>query len=587
MPLIPETLIDEVQSRADIAEVIGRYVPLKRAGRHFKALCPFHREKTPSFTVNPEKQIFHCFGCGAGGNIFSFLVQHDRLTFPEAVRQIADHVGVAIPERDASASNGSIERLRALMEKICGYFERTLAHPQQGKAARAYLEQRGVTRQTRSLFRLGLAPTGWDHLLKAAKATGVSLADLETVGLILRGRSGYYDRFRSRLIFPILDVRGRVVGFGGRSLDGQEPKYLNSPETPLYTKGRHLFGLAQAKEGIVAQKTAVIVEGYFDCVVLFGGGVPNVVSPLGTALTTDQARLLKRYAENVILAFDADAAGETATLRSIDLLVETGLHVHVAQLPSHVDPDEYLRAHGRPGFEALLAGAVTIFDFLVETAQRRYPLSRSRNTEDQVAAAQFILPTIAKVPNAMLRSEYVRLLAERLRLDEEAVARELAHVRVRGSAPAEPRVVSRRVVPLGPAPERLLTALVLDEPSRWQQVKDRLSLEDVTDPALRRMLETVAELVEARRPATPAHLVSRLSAEGQGAAVTELVTLAQSVSSKEEALDDCLRRLRHSANTRRLASLRERIQIAQDTGREDEMQTLLTAYQQQVKGGAR
>ena len=178
MPLIPETLIDEVQSRADIAEVIGRYVPLKRAGRHFKALCPFHREKTPSFTVNPEKQIFHCFGCGAGGNIFSFLVQHDRLTFPEAVRQIADHVGVAIPEREAYASNGSHERLRGLMEKICGYFERTLAHPQQGKAARAYLEQRGVTRETRSLFRLGLAPTGWDHLLKAAKATGVSLADL-------------------------------------------------------------------------------------------------------------------------------------------------------------------------------------------------------------------------------------------------------------------------------------------------------------------------------------------------------------------------------------------------------------------------
>src|SRR3989338_3864547 len=587
MPLISETLIDEIQSRADIAEVIGRYVPLKRAGRHFKALCPFHREKTPSFMVNPEKQIFHCFGCGAGGNIFSFLVQHDRLTFPGAVRQIADHVGVAIPERGVGASNGSHERLRALMEKICGYFERTLAHPQQGKAARAYLEQRGVTRETRRLFRLGVAPAGWDHLLKAAKATGVSLADLETVGLILRGRSGYYDRFRSRLIFPILDVRGRVVGFGGRSLDGQEPKYLNSPETPLYTKGRHLFGLAQAKEGIVAQKTAVIVEGYFDDVVLFGGGVPNVVSPLGTALTTDQARLLKRYAENAILAFDADAAGETATLRSIDLLVETGLHVHVAQLPSHVDPDEYLRAHGRSGFEALLAGAVNIFDFLVETALRRYPLSRSRNTEDQVAAAQFILPTIAKVQNAMLRSEYVRLLAERLRLDEEAVARELSHVRARGSAPAEPHVVSRRVVPLGPAPERLLTALVLDEPSRWQQVKDRLSLEDVTDPALRRMLESVAELVEARRPATPAHLVSRLSAEGQGAAVTELVTLAQSVSSKEEALDDCLRRLRHSANTRRLTSLRERIQTAQDAGREREMRTLLMEYQQQVKGGAR
>ncbi|MDP3703553.1 MAG: CHC2 zinc finger domain-containing protein, partial [Candidatus Omnitrophota bacterium] len=211
MPLISETLIDEIQSRADIAEMIGRYVPLKRAGRHFKALCPFHREKTPSFMVNSEKQIFHCFGCGAGGNIFSFLVLHDRVTFPEAVRQIADHVGVAVPEREASASNGSLERLRALMEKICGYFERMLAHPQQGKAARAYLEQRGVSSATRSLFRLGLAPAGWDHLLSAAQTTGVSVQDLEDAGLVIQGRSGVHDRFRNRLIFPIEDVRGRVV----------------------------------------------------------------------------------------------------------------------------------------------------------------------------------------------------------------------------------------------------------------------------------------------------------------------------------------------------------------------------------------
>ena len=607
MPLLPEALIDEIQARADIAEWIGRYVPLKRAGRHFKALCPFHREKTPSFMVNTEKQIFHCFGCGAGGNIFSFLVQHDRLTFPEAVRQLADHVGVPLPDRDAGARNGSLERLRALMEKICQYFERTLAHPQQGKAARAYLEQRGVTPRTRSLFRLGLAPAGWDHLLNAAKTTGVSPEDLETAGLIIRGQSGYYDRFRNRLIFPIVDLRGRVVGFGGRSLDGQEPKYLNSPETPLYTKGRHLFGLAQAKEAIVAQKTAVIVEGYFDCVVLSGGGLPHVVSPLGTALTADHARLLKRYAENVILAFDADAAGETATLRSIDLLVETGLHVHVAQLPRHVDPDEYLRARGLEGVEQLLAGSVNIFDFLIETARRRYPAAL-RSAEEKVEAAQFILPTIAKVPNAMLRTEYVRLLAERLRLDENAMAHELSNVRARANTTSESRTSQgrTRAATTSPAlgPERLLTALVVEEPSRWTQVQGRFSMEDMTDPTLRRMLGVVAELVEAHRPASPAQLVSRLSAEGQapppnlpsqkstgdlvggqGALVAELIALAQSVSSKDEALTDCLRRVRATARTRRLAQLREQIQAAQDAGREQTMHELLADYQRQVKGG--
>jgi len=377
------------------------------------------------------------------------------------------------------------------------------------------------------------------------------------------------------------------VGFGGRSLDGQEPKYLNSPETPLYTKGRHLFGLAQAREAIVADKTAVLVEGYFDCVVLVGGGVSHVVSPLGTALTIDQARLLKRYAEHVILAFDADAAGETATLRSIDLLVETGLHVQVAQLPGGVDPDEYLRAHGRQALEQLLAGSLTIFDFLIETARRRYPV---RGTEGKVDAAQFILPTIAKVPNAMLRREYVRLLAEHLRLDEDAMAHELSNVRARANAPAATRpAAGPRSLSPAPArgPERLLTALVVDEPSRWTQVRDRVSIEDVADPTLRRILEVVAELLEAHQTTTPAQIVSRLTADGQGAVVTDLITLAQSVSSKDEAMADCLRRIGTTARARRLEQLRTQIQTAQDAGQEQKMHEMLAEYQHLVKGGVR
>jgi DNA primase len=375
-----------------------------------------------------------------------------------------------------------------------------------------------------------------------------------------------------------------VVGFGGRSLDGQEPKYLNSPETPLYTKGRHLFGLAQAREAIVARKTAVMVEGYFDCVVLAGSGIAHVVSPLGTALTVDQARLLKRYAENVILAFDADAAGETATLRSIDLLVETGLHVHVTQLPGGVDPDEYLCSRGREAVEQLLAGSLTIFDFLIETARRRYPV---RGTEGKVEAAQFILPTIAKVPNAMLRREYVRLLAERLRLDEDAVAQELSHVRSRPSVFPERRTERRASATPAKAAgsERLLTALVVDEPSRWAQVRDQISIEDVGDPTLRRILEVVAELLEAHQTTTPAQIVSRLTADGQGAVVTELITLAQSVSSKDEAMADCLRRIRTTARRRQLEQLRTQIQTAQDAGQEREMHEMLAEYQHLVKGG--
>jgi DNA primase len=591
MPLISETVIDDIHARADIVELIGRYVPLTRAGRHFKAHCPFHKERTPSFMVNTDKQIFHCFGCGVGGNIFSFLMQHDRLTFPEAVRQLADHVGVRVPEREANASDGAHERLRTVMEKSCRYFERMLHDPKTGKAARAYLERRGVSEQTRGQFRLGLAPPGWDTLLTAAKATGVSADQLEAAGMLVKGTSGHcYDRFRNRLMFPIMNVRGQIVGFGGRSLDTQEPKYLNSPETTLYSKGRHLFGLSLAKDAIIAAKTAIVVEGYFDCVVLAGAGISHVVSPLGTALTEEHARLLKRYAEHVILAFDADAAGEQATLRGIDLLVEAGLQVRVAQFPQGVDPDEVLRAHGRERLEQLVEQSLNLFDALVHSALRRYPATDAEST---VQAAQFVLPTIARIPDAMLRSEYVRLLAARLRLDEAAVAHELANIKSRlpavtsGSPAGRPSRAMKQgsVRSVAHGPERLLVALVLDDPARWEQARAIYSIEDMADPILRRIVEVVGELAARGHPTSPAHVVSRLLESGHGDIVAELVELAQSLASKDAAFEDCLKRLRATARKRVQARLREEIRLAHAAGREDDVKRLLSELQRVHQGG--
>ncbi len=600
MPLIPEALIDDVQARTDIAELIGRYLPLKRAGRHFKATCPFHKERTPSFMVNTDKQIFHCFGCGLGGNVFSFLMQHDRLTFPDAVRQLADQAGVRLPEREEASSGKQQvrEALAALAEKSCRYFERLLRDPAQGNATRAYVKARGVSDAARDRFRLGWAPDGWDHLLRATRAKSVPVEQLDAAGLVVRGTSGYYDRFRNRLMFPIMDVRGRVIGFGGRGLGGQEPKYLNGPETPLYTKGHHLFGLAQAKEAITRTRTAVVVEGYFDCVVLADAGVTNVVSPLGTALTAEQGRLLKRYADRAILAFDADAAGEQATLRGIDVLVELGLRVHVAGLPTGVDPDEYLRAHGREAFEALLERSTGIFEVLVDSALRRYP---RRTTEDKVSAAQFVLPTIARIPDAMLRSEYVRLLAERLRLDEQAVAEELAKAQPRavatsrgtGTTPTgRNRVTARAAARTSTVSgaERLLAALVLEEPARWSQLQERIEIGWLSEPAVRRILVVVGELSAAGQVVSPAHVISRLSAaqtevgpEGAPAAlVTELVELAQSVSARDEAFEECVRRLESRARAHELLLLRERMRAAQDAGHERDVTQLLAEYLQRL-----
>ncbi len=576
MPLIPEPLLDDIQSRTDLAEVIGRYLPLKRAGRHFKALCPFHKERTPSFHINTEKQIYHCFGCGAGGNIFSFLMQQERLTFPEAVRQLAQQVGVVIPIRQDAGRNGKLDKLFEILEKTCHYYQRVLAHPQTGRMARAYLKRRGVTDATLKAFRLGCAPDGWDGLIRAAAQSRIPLELLEEAGVILKGARGPIDRFRQRLIFPIHDVRGRVVGFGGRSLAGQEPKYLNSPETSVYSKGKHLFGLAQAKEAVVKAKAAIVVEGYFDCVVLWQCGLTHVVSPLGTAFTPEQARLLSRYTDSVILAFDADAAGEAASLRGIDVLMEAGFHVRVAQLPVGIDPDELVQSYGTTAFEQVLEKSLGLMEFLLACAKKRYAI---HDAEEKVRAAQFILPTIAKVPNAMLRVEYLRVLADRLGLDERAVAEELEKVQPRRleDAPGSGRRHSVQ------GAERLLTALILDHPARWDAARREQVADQISDGRLRHILAMVSELQAAGHTPTPAQLISRLADAEASSLVSELVQSAQSVPHPDDAFRECLGRVRADAQKRKLSQLREQIRTAQQFGHEDEVARLLTTYQRLVK----
>lgn len=593
MARIPDSAIDEIQRRLDIAEVIGRAMPLKRAGRYFKANCPFHKEKTPSFIVNPEKQIFHCFGCGVGGNVFSFLMQHDRLTFPEVVRQCAEQLGIAIEQEASALPKTNNEEYYPLMDKACRYFERTL-HASAASKAHAYIISRGILEEACKAFRLGFAQEGWDHLRTAAQATGVSVQQLEKVGLLIPGKSGHYDRFRYRVMFPIIDARGRVIGFGGRSLDGQEPKYLNSPETALYSKGRHLYGLFQAKESIVAKKCAVLVEGYFDCVVLASAGIGNVISPLGTALTVEQARLLRRYADRVILAFDADAAGEQATLRGIDVLVELGFQVSVAQLPQGVDPDEYAQQHGAAAFEGLLSQSLSLFDFLLTTALQRNPGNR---VEEVVKAAQFVLPVIIKVPDAILRREYIRQLADRLRLDEAAMLAELGKLSAKDSdrkaraSAAESAADQAGVRVTVKGPEALLVAMVMDAPRRWLKARAHLQVSRFEDEGLRRVLAIVDELCKPRenpQPVTTAQIVSRLVSDGEEALVAMLMQLLQSVPASDAVFEDCLRRLNERALQQQAKDKYAEIRLAQESGHSTNLPQLLSEYQQlmvQVKGG--
>ena len=589
MPLIPEQVLDDIQSRTDIAELIGRYLPLKRVGRHFKALCPFHQERTPSFYVNTEKQIFHCFGCGAGGNVFGFLMQQERLTFPEAVKQLAEHAGVEVEAWSQAPQDGKREQCLDVLEKACRFYERLLEHPQHGRSARDYVRRRGISDETRRAFRIGAAADGWEHLIQAARRTGVGEAVLAEAGLTVAGKRGPIDRFRSRVLFPIQDARGRVVAFGGRSLAGQEPKYLNSPETPVYQKGRHLFGLAQAKEAILKERVAVVVEGYFDCVLLWQAGIRHVVSPLGTAFTPEQARLLGRYAHEVVLAFDADAAGEQATVRGIDLLVEQGFSVRVAQLPPGVDPDEVVLASGPEAFHQLVGSAVNVIEFLMALASKRFPL---RSPEGKARAAQLVLSTVVKIPDPIMRDEYQRLLAQRWQVDEAAVAAALQRMtsgsRSARSAEREPRIrraageTASQGAPQGA--ERILAALIIDQPSRWDRVKGQPVLEAVRDARLRRLLGVVSELraTSAQEP-TLAQVVSRLTEEGMGPLVSELAQLANTVSAKDRALEECVPRLIGEARKRQLEGLREQIRQMQQAGQPHAVTELLHTYQRLMK----
>jgi len=384
----PQTLLDDIRAAVDIVDLVSRFVNLRKAGAHWKGLCPFHAEKTPSFTVNPRKGIFHCFGCGVGGDAFGFLMRQDRLSFPEAVRALAKTTGIALPEeRGGKGGDSGREELLRVMELAGRFYADTLWKPA-GERARAYLGERGIDTEIARHFGLGYAPEGWESLLTFMKAEKVAEEALVGAGLAVprENRAGTYDRFRGRLLFPIRDLQGRVVAFGGRGFGGEQPKYLNSPETPLYTKGNLLYAADLARPTIQTQNRALLVEGYVDCIMAHQHGFTGTVAALGTAFTPAQLTLLRRYCDEVVTFFDADAAGQKAAARAEELLEPTGrgmawavnrsgafegagtLRVKVALLPAGHDPDTFLRTVGAAAFTERINAARSILAYALDRA---------------------------------------------------------------------------------------------------------------------------------------------------------------------------------------------------------------------------
>jgi DNA primase len=428
-------ILDEIRSRLDMAELVGQSVNLKRAGENWKGLCPFHTEKTPSFTVNPKRGIFHCFGCGVGGDAFGFLMRQDRLAFPEAVRALAQRAGVELPTQRTPETDGKVEGLRRVMALAAQFYTDAL-WAKEGARAQAYIESRGVDLEVARRFGLGYAPDGWNALLSHMAKEGVTDAELVSAGLALprQNAPGFYDRFRGRLLFPIRDLQGRVVAFGGRAMGAEEPKYLNSPETPLYVKGQMLYALDVAREGMRQKNRAVVVEGYLDCLMAHQHGFIETVAALGTAFTAAQLGLLRRYADEVVSVFDADAAGQKATSRLEEMLTDvmdlrnlgwsvsrtgsfekTGYFpIKVAVLPEGHDPDSLLRAEGAPALQSRLDAARSILDFVLERALAEEDLTTPRGRSTAHARVALIL---SRVPNAEEATALAREAARKLGVD--------------------------------------------------------------------------------------------------------------------------------------------------------------------------
>jgi len=410
---------ERVKQQADIVRVIGEYVRLKKSGANFTGLCPFHQEKTPSFAVHPVKQIYHCFGCGAGGDVFKFVMEMEKSPFPEAIRTVAEKCGIAIPKpRERSPEERRENQQRsALVEmhrETAAFFSRALHDSSEGKVAAAYLEDRGLDREAMKRFGLGFAPSSGDALLRFLKQKYPEKL-LDVSGLVSRDQSGRaYDRFRRRIMFPIANEAGKVIAFGGRAMGDDTPKYMNSPETPIYTKSTVLYHLDRAKEALRQSDFAVLVEGYMDAIAVARAGIANVVASCGTSLADPQIKLLGRFTRRVIVNYDPDTAGQAATERSIALLLESEFDVRVLSLPGKADPDKFLKEQGVDAYRNLLAQSPPYLDYLISRARQ---MDRT-TAAGKVAALNFLMPYVQRLPNRLLRSEWATRIASELRVDE-------------------------------------------------------------------------------------------------------------------------------------------------------------------------
>jgi DNA primase len=509
---IPDAKIDEVRTASDIVDVIGSYVRLKKRGKNFLGLCPFHQEKTPSFNVSPDRQMYHCFGCGVGGTVFTFIMEHDKVSFVEAVRTLAERAGIVLPsERPGDDERATeYEGLYAACRAAGLFFHSAMTTTVEGRLGFEYFRHRGFTEDTIRRFGLGYSMNAWDALMRQAQEEKIDLGVMEKAGLLIRREdgSGFYDRFRGRAMFPIFSASGRPIGFGARKLreDDQLGKYINSPETPIYDKSRTLYGLFQSKEAIREQGYAILVEGYADLISVYQSGILHVVASSGTALTEEQIRLIGRYARRITLVYDGDSAGSKASLRGVDLVIENGLDVSVAELPAGHDPDTFVKEFGREAFQKLVDGAVSFLDFKASMLKAEGLFA---TPEGKTQVVRSLVETIARMKDELKRTIYVKSVAEKYDIYESVLFRELESIlgKEAGRIPAgrgrEATASSERAqadrgqaLPHEPmaVPERdLLKVMVENGPAMVQHIFSQIGPESFRHPDARSLVQLLMD----------------------------------------------------------------------------------------------
>lgn len=570
-----QDLIDQVRNSNDIIDIISEYVPLKKKGANYFGLCPFHAEKTPSFSVNQPKQIYHCFGCGEGGNVFTFLMNHDKLGFTEALRFLARKAGIKLPKPQTDKKTTELnDQLYYANSMANSFFKQGLQQKNLPERVRTFLEKRGLDAEAQEKFSLGYAPDKWDGFLNFAQSKGVDPKLLVTAGLIIpkSDETGFVDRFRDRVMFPIFNISGKIVGFGGRTLNPkEEAKYINSPETPIYQKGKILYGLNFSKDFIRPEGKAIVVEGYMDFISAFQAGIKNLVASSGTAFTSEQARLLSRYAQEVYLLFDSDFAGKNAVFRSINLLYDYGMEVKIVSLPDGEDPDSYVKKYGKENLSEKIEHSLGFVEFKISSFGRKF---RDFFLKEQERIIDEFIDSAINIKNENRKKLFLKKVAEKLDIKEEMLYRKLD--KKTGQIPVE---ITRTKVTI----EKELLRILLEGESMVEKAQGKLTVEDFVINEHQKILDLIFQSYQENKALDISRLLDKAEDSKIRNLITEISVMDLGSGDLEIQLNDYLKSLKRYQKENQISNLKFLIKEAEKNQETDKLNSLTLELQNLLK----